>query len=121
MPIAVVTADRTVASAAASIYDSTGVGIVAVTADPADPAVWQRVGPHAEQRLGPIDVVVLAGPAAVRDLVVATLLPDMSARKRGVIIEIAADATDRRLADGVRHYALTDASEVAAAAREGAR
>jgi hypothetical protein len=121
MPVAVVVADRGAAAAAAAMYDATDVGVIAVTADPSDPAVWQRVAPHAEQRLGPIDVVVLSGPTDLRDAVLATLLPDMAARKRGVIIEIAAEVPDRQVPEGVRHYALSNASEVATAALEGAR
>jgi hypothetical protein len=121
MPVAVVVGDRQVASQAAAMYDGTDVGFIPVTADPADPTVWQRVGPHAEQRLGPIDVVVVAGPVAVRDLIVTTLLPDMASRKRGVIVEIAADASERPVPPGVRHFALPDASDIAIAAREGSR
>jgi NADP-dependent 3-hydroxy acid dehydrogenase YdfG len=121
MPVAVVCADREATAAAASMYDGTDVGIIAVTADPADPEVWERVGPHAEQRLGPIDVVVLAGPPAVRETVIAALLPDMAFRKRGAIIEIAAEASARAVPEGVRHYALAGTAEVAEIAREGSR
>lgn len=121
MPVAVVVNDRPAASRAAAMYDGTDVGVIAVTADPSDPAVWQRVGPHAEQRLGPIDVVVLSGPAALRDTVLATLLPDMAARKRGVVIEVGTDVANRQTPDGVTHFALTNTSKVATAAREGSR
>ena len=121
MPVAVVAADRNTASAAAELFNGTDVGVIAVTADAADPAVWQRVAPHAEQRLGPIDVVVVAGRAAIRDLVAVTLLADMGARKRGVIIEISPDAATRAVPEGVTQYVLADATGVAAAAREGSR
>jgi hypothetical protein len=87
-----------------------------VTGDPADPALWQRVTPHAEQRLGPIDIVVLAGDVAMRNLVVEKLLPDMAARRRGVIVELGPDLAARSVPPGVHHHIATNPADAVAAA-----
>jgi len=55
-------------------------------ADPADEAVWQRVVPHVEQRLGPIDGVITDGAAqAIGERLVG---PDLSRRGHGAVIAI---------------------------------
>jgi NAD(P)-dependent dehydrogenase (short-subunit alcohol dehydrogenase family) len=59
----------------------------AFRADPADPVTWERVAPHVEQRLGPVDAVV--ADAACRDVVAAVFLPDMRRRGHGGIHVIA--------------------------------
>jgi NAD(P)-dependent dehydrogenase (short-subunit alcohol dehydrogenase family) len=117
MPVAVVAPDRAAMTTAESLFADSDIRVIAVTGDPSEPALWQRVAPHAEQRLGPIDVVVLAGDAAMRDLVVATVLPDMAARRRGVIIELGPELAERRMPTGVHHFlAMTADSAVGFAA-----
>jgi NAD(P)-dependent dehydrogenase (short-subunit alcohol dehydrogenase family) len=55
-----------------------------VRADPTDPAVWDRVLPHVEQRLGPIDAVVCDAAAA---RVLAPLVePDLRRRGHGSVL-----------------------------------
>jgi hypothetical protein len=56
--------------------------------DPADPDVWNRVVPHVEQRLGPIDAAVTTTEihALVRDL----LEPDMRRRGHGGVLDVDA-------------------------------
>ena len=58
-------------------------------ADPADPAVWERVAPHIEQRLGPVDAVVVDRQCAavVRDV----FLPDLRRRGHGGVHVVTAD------------------------------
>lgn len=118
MPVAAVAPDRVAMTTAAAEWTHGDASVIAVTGDPADPQLWHRVAPHAEQRLGPIDVLVLAGEPAMHDLVVAALLPDMAARARGVIIEVGAGA-GRDLPAGVQHYLATTASEVVKLAAVG--
>lgn len=66
-------------------------------ADPADADVWDRVVPHVEQRLGPIDAVVTSEAAqAVAERRVG---PDLARRGRGAVIVAEPDAT---VADIVR-------------------
>lgn len=119
MPVAVVAPTRNVTTAAAGFFADTNLGVIAVTADPSDSAVWRRLAPHAEQRLGPIDIVVLAGELRMRDLVVGMLLPDMAARTRGVIIELGTARAMREMPTGVHHYLAAAATEVVALAATG--
>lgn len=78
--VAYVTADGFIDEAAAS-----------VRSDPSDPSVWDRIAPHVEQRLGPVDVVVAdAGTAAVLETVFRA---DLVRRGHGDIVVAAADAT----------------------------
>ena len=61
--------------------------------EPSDPAVWSRIVPHVEQRLGPIDAAVTTGVihSFVRDL----LEPDMHRRGHGGVVDVdAADDVD---------------------------
>jgi len=116
VPVAVVAPDREALSRAADWFGAEAVGVVAVTGDPGDPALWQRVTPHAEQRLGPIDIVVLAGEVTMRDLVVNRLLPDMAARRRGVIVELGPDLTARTMPVGVHHHLATNPADAVLAA-----
>lgn len=62
--------------------------------DPTDPEVWQRVVPHVEQRLGPIDAAVTT--ADVHELVSGLLETDMRRRGHGAVIDVdaALDAAD---------------------------
>jgi hypothetical protein len=118
MLIAVVSRDRDVVRQSVEIAESLAAVVNGFTVDPADPSVWQRIAPHIEQRLGPIDIVICGGAADVRTTVASALVPDMKARHRGVLIEIGADNVEP-LGDGVRHHTVDadlDPSETAAAA-----
>lgn len=79
--VALVTTDAPVARVAAHFR-----------ADHADPGVWERVVPHVEQRLGPIDAVVTdeSGRASAERLVG----PDLLRRGHGavVVVEDGSDA-----------------------------
>lgn len=60
---------------------------VAWAADPADPDTWERLYPHIEQRLGPVDAV-LAQPVAI-DLIETVFRPDMQRRGHGAIVPLS--------------------------------
>jgi hypothetical protein len=55
-----------------------------VRADPADPQVWERIAPHVEQRLGPVDGVVT--DATTRPIVEVVFGPDLLRRGHGAVI-----------------------------------
>ena len=55
-----------------------------VHADPADPQVWERIAPHIEQRLGPVDGVVT--DAETRETVEAVFGPDLLRRGHGLVL-----------------------------------
>jgi hypothetical protein len=60
-------------------------------ADPTDPQVWERVAPHVEQRLGPVDAVVVDGSA---DAVVRSVfLTDLRRRGHGDVLLAGAEAS----------------------------
>jgi hypothetical protein len=118
--IALAAPSRATVEGAIEAADTHGVPIFGVTADPADPATWARIGPHAEQRLGPIDIVVCLGADAAQDAVIAALLPDMAARRRGVVVEVGERSTTSHDASGVRRRtvsptATTGVHDIAAA------
>jgi hypothetical protein len=112
--IAVVAPTRKTVDAAIQAADSHGVGIFGVSGDPADPATWGRIGPHAEQRLGPIDIVIALGTDAAQDTVIAALLPDMGARQRGVVVEVGQRRLPSTTPTGVRRRAVFPASTTSA-------
>jgi NAD(P)-dependent dehydrogenase (short-subunit alcohol dehydrogenase family) len=56
--------------------------------DPTDPAVWQRVAAHIEQRVGPVDAVLCAADDA--DLLEATFGDDLRRRGHGAVIVLSA-------------------------------
>jgi NAD(P)-dependent dehydrogenase (short-subunit alcohol dehydrogenase family) len=64
-------------------------------ADPTDPAVWERVAPHVEQRLGPVDLVV--GDAGTVDVLEPVFRPDLLRRGHGDVVTAAADVTPELL------------------------
>jgi NAD(P)-dependent dehydrogenase (short-subunit alcohol dehydrogenase family) len=99
--IALVAADRATVDAAVAVADGLEAQVFAMAADPASEAVWQRLVPHVEQRLGPIDVVVAIGDAASRAVLAAAVVGDMAERRRGVVIEVGPDPS-RPATDGVR-------------------
>jgi hypothetical protein len=117
--VAVVAEDRALADALTSTFtpDASSLGVVT---DPSQRETWARVVPHVEQRLGPIDIAVVIGAEPVRALVAATLVPDMAARGRGVIIEApiaegGADAVGDETPPGVRRRAVGFGAAVSAA------
>jgi hypothetical protein len=110
MLIAVVAPDRDLVRRCVDTAEAQGAMVNGFTVDPADAAVWARIRPHIEQRLGPIDVAIVAGADRVRAVVVDAVRPDMVARKRGVIIEVGPDAAADRRAPGVRHH-VVDAAQ----------
>jgi hypothetical protein len=91
--LAVVGPDRTIVQAAIADVPDPSLTVVPMTADPSDPEVWDRLVPHAEQRLGPIDIAVAIGPKPLRDLAYDRLVADMIRRGHGVFIE--SDATSQ--------------------------
>jgi len=56
-------------------------------ADPGDAAVWERVVPHVEQRLGPIDGVLTG--AECHDIAESLVAPDLARRGHGAVISVA--------------------------------
>jgi hypothetical protein len=109
--LAIVAADRDVVDEAVQVAESLDAVVVGMTADPASAEVWQRIAPHVEQRLGPIDVAVAIGDEALRQAVAAALLPDMAARSRGVLIDVDATVTAVAATAGVRHRGIQTGSE----------
>jgi NADP-dependent 3-hydroxy acid dehydrogenase YdfG len=105
--IALVVDDRAVVDQATSYADQTGVASLGIVADPAQRSTWDRVAPHIEQRLGPIDIMVAIGPPAVRTVIAAALMPDMAARKRGVIVEAGSKVGPLSVPAGLRHRAVS--------------
>jgi NAD(P)-dependent dehydrogenase (short-subunit alcohol dehydrogenase family) len=55
-------------------------------ADPTDPDVWQRVVPHVEQRLGPIDSVIT--DSAIRAIADRFVAADLTRRGHGAIVTV---------------------------------
>ena len=70
-------------------------------ADPTDPHVWERVVPHVEQRLGPIDGVLTDGRCAA--LAEQYVGADLRQRGHGAVIPVGpdddADVVLRKLVD----------------------
>jgi hypothetical protein len=108
--LAIVAADRDIVDEAVQVAESLDAAVVGMTADPASAEVWERIRPHIEQRLGPIDVAVTIGAAPLRQAVSAALLADMAARRRGVLIEVDASVAPVATGDGVRHRGIETGS-----------
>jgi hypothetical protein len=85
---AIVSPTRAVVDEAVGRAADHRVSAFGIHADPGVPDVWRRAGAQIEQRLGPIDIVVAVGGAAMRSVAGAALLPDMAARHRGRFVEI---------------------------------
>lgn len=120
VPMCVVASERNVVDAALAAAESSTGAVMGITAPPADADTWQRVLPHAEQRLGPIDILVAAGSAPARVCVIGAALPDMAARRRGVIVEVGGDLPGALTPPGVRRRLVvlgptTSPADVAAA------
>jgi hypothetical protein len=92
-------------AAAVGAVNRVGSGsLVAFAADPADPAVWERVVAHVEQRLGPIDALLTACSPTAALVATAAVRADLQARGGPVVqVDPAADpvAGSRALLDGV--------------------
>ena len=71
-----------------------------VRADPTDVAVWDRVLPHVEQRLGPIDAVVTDEAAAAT--VGAVAVPELRRRGRGDAVVLGPGETAGELLNRLR-------------------
>jgi NAD(P)-dependent dehydrogenase (short-subunit alcohol dehydrogenase family) len=97
-------------TSATDYADQLDIASFGIVADPASPETWQRVVQHVEQRLGPIDIAVVIAPAAIRALVVNVLLPDMTARRRGVIVEAGAEVLPLTVPHGLHHRAVMGSS-----------
>jgi NAD(P)-dependent dehydrogenase (short-subunit alcohol dehydrogenase family) len=87
--------------------------VLAFTADPGAAEVWQRVTPHIEQRLGPIDVVIAVATERSRRIIVDALLPDLAARRHGVVVEVGEAVAARDLPGGARFRGVQGDSAVA--------
>jgi hypothetical protein len=111
--LAIVSGDRDTVDDAVAVAESLDVAVLGMTADPSSAAVWERIAPHIEQRLGPIDVVVVLGEQTMRDVVRAAVLPDMTARHRGVLVEVDDSASVITTSGGVRHRAIDIAADTA--------
>ena len=64
--------------------------LLAYRADPADAATWQRLAPHIEQRVGPVDAVVCE-PAAL-DVVQPVFAEDLRRRGHGDVVTLTPEA-----------------------------
>jgi hypothetical protein len=105
--LAIVAPDRELVEAAVALAEAESGVVFGITADPSAAVIWQRIASHIEQRLGPIDVVVSIATAPTRRVIANALLPDMTARRRGVLIEAGAKVTSRTTPNGVHHRAIT--------------
>lgn len=110
--VAVVSPNRETVDAAVAAAESHSVPVLGVTADPNDTDTWGRVTPHAEQRLGPIDIVVAVGIDADRRAAVLATAPDMGARRRGVIVEVGESGDLPAVPQDVRHRVVKTVGEV---------
>jgi NADP-dependent 3-hydroxy acid dehydrogenase YdfG len=104
--LAIVAPDRGVVDRAVAVAEELDAPVLGMTLDPASPEVWERVAPHIEQRLGPIDIAVVIATEATRRVVIAALVPDMAARRRGVIVEIGSVVVEREGPAGVRYRGI---------------
>jgi hypothetical protein len=104
--LAIVSTNRGTVEDAVRAAESRDVAVMGMTTDPGSPQVWERITQHIEQRLGPIDIVVAVGTSEVRDTIRTALVPDMTARGRGVLIEIGSSEDSTTSAGGVRRVRL---------------
>jgi hypothetical protein len=109
--VAIVAEERSLVDDAVRVAEALDVAVLGMTADPSSAEVWERVAPHIEQRLGPIDIAVAIGSESVHGTVRAAVLPDMAARQRGVVIVIGPEVVAARPAPGVRHRGIAVLAE----------
>ncbi|HVW81229.1 MAG TPA: hypothetical protein VHB69_09860 [Mycobacteriales bacterium] len=107
---AVVVDDRGVVDEVVQHADAMQLKSMGIVADPTQLDTWERVRPHIEQRLGPIDIGVVIAPPAARALMLSALLPDMAARRRGVLVEAGSVVERLDMPDGVRHRGISGGS-----------
>lgn len=112
--LAVVAPDRSVVDEAVAVAEAGDHAILGMAVDPSRPETWDRIAPHIEQRLGPIDVVVVIASERTRGVIVDALVPDMATRARGVVVEAGAAVAQRQLPPGVRHRAIQGTADVTA-------
>ncbi|HVT65319.1 MAG TPA: hypothetical protein VHD81_09205 [Mycobacteriales bacterium] len=111
---ALVVDDRDSVEAATAYAEQLGVTFMGIVADAAERSTWDRVTQHIEQRLGPIDIAAVVAPPAVRMLVASALMPDMAARRRGVVVEVGASVESMEVPAGLRHRAVSATAGVRA-------
>jgi len=104
--LAVVAPDRETVRDATTGADDLGITVIAMAADASDAATWDRLVPHAEQRLGPIDIAVVIGGDALRDLAFDRLVTDMARRGHGVFVEAGDNVAVRTTPSGVHYLAI---------------
>jgi NAD(P)-dependent dehydrogenase (short-subunit alcohol dehydrogenase family) len=109
---AVVAEDRELVASVTSHADGIGAKSFGIVAEPGSRETWARVAPHIEQRLGPIDIVVVVAPPDIRQAVITALMPDMSVRRRGVIAEAGERVDPLTLPAGLRHRSISGATSV---------
>lgn len=89
-------------------------GAVGFAADPTDRSAWERILPHVEQRLGPIDAVIAAAGDNAESLLVELVGSDLAAR-RGVLVTVGESGT--AVPEGVRRVCLPAGADPAGDAR----
>lgn len=89
--LAVVTRDRAVIDELeqTAALHPTAV-LLSYRADPGDPAVWERIAAHIEQRVGPVDAVLCA--AETTEVVEAIFGADMRRRGHGAVLPLSPGA-----------------------------
>jgi len=89
--LAVVAADAVAAGASVAVVSHTLSDDVPASlrfrANPADPAVWDRVAMHIEQHLGPVDGV--ATDEASYDVVSSVFAEDLVRRGHGAVVSVS--------------------------------
>lgn len=114
----VVAPDREVVQRAVAEVGDPSLTVVPITAEPTSPEAWDRLVPHAEQRLGPIDIAVAIGSKALRDLTHDRLIGDMVRRGHGVFAESDAVVAPREVPGPIRYVALPWAGDAEALAAQ---
>jgi hypothetical protein len=85
---AAVAAGALVAVVSRSLPDDTAA-TVRFRADPHDPGIWDRIGMHVEQHLGPVDGV--ATDAVTRAVVEQVFAADLARRGHGDVVTVSAE------------------------------
>ncbi len=101
--LAVVAPDREDVQRSVADVADPSLTVVPITADPGSAEVWDRLVPHAEQRLGPIDLAIAVGAQTLRDLAHDRLVGDMVRRGHGAFIECDADVQARAVPEEIRY------------------
>jgi len=101
--LAVVTTDPAAVRALELVAaDSPTAMLLAYRADPGDPATWERLAPHIEQRVGPVDAVVCDRPAL--DVVRSTFEADLRRRGHGDVVPLTDEADLVSTVDRLLHH-----------------